>query len=122
MNYQIYIPSHGRQNILNNKTLRFLEKNLIEIERIHILVSDFEEYKIYLDTLDATLYGKIEICELSLALQRQFIDSFEENGIHIIFMDDDIEFYEYDSVYNSLDESFKNELNISFIKNRYMKR
>lgn len=122
MNYQIYIPSHGRQNILNNKTLRFLEKNLIEIERIHILVSDFEEYKIYLDTLDATLYGKIEICELSLALQRQFIDSFEENGIHIIFMDDDIEFYEYDSVYSSLDESFKNELNISFIKNRYMKR
>ena len=119
MNYNIYIPSHQRADILNSKTLRFLEKNMIEIQRIYILVSDVEEYQEYLNTLDSTLYNQIQVCELSLALQRQFIDSFQDNGIHIIFMDDDIEFYEYDPVYKSLDAHFRNELNINFIKNRY---
>lgn len=121
MEYKIYIPSHCRENILNSKTLRYLEKNLIEIERIHILVSDLDEYQIYLNTLNSTLYNKIEICEINLSQQRQFIDSFFDNGIHIIFMDDDIEYIEYDPSYKSLDEFFRNELNICFIKNKYIK-
>lgn len=121
MEYKIYIPSHGREDILNSKTLRFLEKNFIEIQRIYILVSDLDEYREYLNTLDTTLYNQIQVCEVNMACQRQFIESFLDNGINIFIVDDDVEYFEYDPKYKSLDEFFRNERNICFIRNKFFR-
>ena len=89
MAYVICIPSYGRANICNNKTLKTLHENQIDSSKIYVYVTE-EEYDIYNSTLDKR-YNKLIIGEKGLVQQRQFIMNQWDANQQIVFFDDDIE-------------------------------
>jgi hypothetical protein len=109
--YNICIPSYGRPQILQDKTLTTLKRMCIHPDDIYIYViqEEFEQYK---QILDKTMYNDITIGVLGLPQQREFISSklnsvkkfwqnqnflIEKNPLgffeikQIVYMDDDIQ-------------------------------
>lgn len=89
--YVICIPSYKRANVCNERTLKTLRENKIPANKIYVYVADKDDYDIYLQTLDKSLYNKLVIGEKGLVSQRQFIMERWVTGKHIVFFDDDVE-------------------------------
>jgi hypothetical protein len=109
--YVICIPSYKRANFCNEKTLATLHKHKIEHNKIYVYVANKEDYDIYKETLDKSLYHKLVIGKKGLVPQRQFIMEQWPQGKHIVFFDDDVE-----SIDLSLSPQFKNHNLDYFIK------
>jgi len=109
--YIICIPSYKRANFCNEKTLSTLNKHNIDSKKIYVYVANKDEYDIYKDILNPTLYNKLVIGKKGLVPQRQFIMNQWSNGKHIVFFDDDVE-----SIDLSLSPIFKKHNLDYFIK------
>jgi hypothetical protein len=109
--YIICIPSYKRANVCNERTLKTLKENKINPNKIYVYVANKEDYDIYLQTLNKSLYNKLIIGEKGLVPQRQFIMEQWSTGKHIVFFDDDIE-----KIDLSLSPLFKNHTLDYFIK------
>ncbi len=114
---KIAIPSYKRPDILLKKTISTLKRNGIDLSKVYVFVSDYTEFLNYKKVfIDAELIIKIEIGELGITKQRNFIKNFfKEVGEHIVCIDDDIEAFE------TVDENKKfnelTDLNILFNNN-----
>ena len=89
-NYVIAIPSYNRPDTIQVKTLAVLNRHHIDPKRITIFVANQQQYKLYKSTLPTFLYNNIVIGLLGLKNQRNFINSYYPEGMHIVEMDDDI--------------------------------
>jgi len=56
MTYVICIPTYKRAKGCNDKTLATLHKHFIDPAVIYVYVANQEEYDIYKETLDPSLY------------------------------------------------------------------
>jgi hypothetical protein len=90
MNYVICIPSYKRQELCKNNTLATLKKHNICPTKINVYVANQDEYKIYKQTLDSTTYANLIVGYIGLVEQKRFIESQYEEGVCIMYMDDDI--------------------------------
>jgi hypothetical protein len=88
--YIVAVPSYNRAELCNQKTLAMLKKNNISKDCINVYVANEDEHKIYKETLDANLYGKLIVGKKGLVPQRQFIMEQFPAGKHIVFFDDDV--------------------------------
>jgi len=109
--YVICIPSYKRANFCNEKTLATLHKHKIDHKKIYVYVANKEDYNLYKETLDKSLYNKLIIGKKGLVPQRQFIMEQWPQGKHIVFFDDDVE-----SIDLSLSKQFKGHNLDYFIK------
>lgn len=89
MSYFIAIPSYQRPDILNQQTLKCLNENGINRERIFVFVTE-DQYIEYSSKLNPLWFNKIIIGHKGLIKQREFIENYFENNDNIISMDDDI--------------------------------
>lgn len=89
--YVICIPSYKRANFCNEKTLATLHKHKIDSNKIYVYVANKEDYNIYKNILDKSLYNKLVIGKKGLVPQRQFIMEQWPQNKHIVFFDDDVE-------------------------------
>lgn len=89
--YVICIPSYKRAKFCNEKTLATLHKHKIDHNKIYVYVANKEDYDIYKETLDSSLYKKLVVGKKGLVPQRQFIMEQWPQGKHIVFFDDDVE-------------------------------
>ena len=111
MTYVICIPTYKRSKGCYDKTLATLHKHRINPTVIYVYVANQEEYDIYKETLDPSLYNElIVVGKEGLVPQRQFISEQWDYGKHIVFFDDDIE-----SIDISLSPRFKEHTLDSFI-------
>jgi len=90
---KIAIPSYKRPDILLKKTVSTLKRNGIDLSKVYVFVSDYTEFLNYKKAIiEAELIIKIEIGELGITKQRNFIKNFfKEVGEHIVCIDDDID-------------------------------
>jgi hypothetical protein len=96
--FVVAIPSYKRADTLKEKTLPLLSHYGIEPRRIHIFVANKDEEKVYKETLDPKLYGKIIVGVKGIGPVRNFIYDYFPVGKPIVSMDDDIQgFLEYDA-------------------------
>ena len=112
--YVICIPSYKRANFCNEKTLATLHKHKIDHNKIYVYVANKEDYDIYKETLDPSLYKKLVIGKKGLVHQRQFIMDQWPQGKNIVFFDDDVE-----SIDLSLSPRFKGHNLDYFIKEAF---
>lgn len=91
MNYRIAIPSYKRYDIIQEKSLKYLNECNIPNECIDIFVANEEEYELYKNNLPNDLYGNIILGVEGLFPQRNFITDYYPNNQPLICMDDDIE-------------------------------
>jgi hypothetical protein len=112
--YVICIPSYKRANFCNEKTLATLHKHKINHNKIYVYVANKEDYDLYKETLDPSLYNKLIIGKKGLVPQRQFIMEQWPQGKHIVFFDDDVE-----SIDLSLSPQFKSHNLDYFIKEAF---
>ena len=92
ININIAIPSYGRSNTLAKKTLATLQRYNVPKDVIHIFVID-EEYDAYFSVFKEDY--KIIKGQRGIIAQRQFIRDYFEEGDKIIFMDDDIDDFDF---------------------------
>ena len=90
-NYIIVIPSYNRPELIQKKTLSLLHKHNINPIRIHIFVSDKDQYDLYKEKIPSSFYNKLIIGVKGLKNQRNFINNYYPEGLHIVQMDDDID-------------------------------
>lgn len=90
MSYVVCIPTYKRAQLCNDKTLSTLHKMSIPKEKIYVYVANKDEYLIYNNTLNKSLYNKLIIGKIGLVHQRQFISEQWLEGENIVFFDDDI--------------------------------
>jgi hypothetical protein len=90
MEYIIAIPTYRRATVCRDKTLATLQRNGIPKELIFVFVVE-DEYDLYKDTLNPETYGKLVVGYKGLITQREYIESFFQDGQLIVSMDDDIE-------------------------------
>lgn len=90
MNYRIAIPSYQREDILQQKSLKYLKECNIPSKIIDIFVANEEEYALYKENLPQKLYGNLILGVEGLCNQRNFITDFYPNNQPLICMDDDI--------------------------------
>lgn len=88
--YVICIPSHNRPEILNNKTLRTLDRFGIDPKKIFIYVAK-GEVKEYRKILDKKLYNAIKISKLGVVENRNYISKDYPTEIKIVYLDDDVD-------------------------------
>ena len=86
--YQIAIPSYRRPDILKNKTIKLLQKHMIDSNIITIFVANQEEYDIYSEAFPNL---KIIIGEIGINNQRNFIRNYFNVGDLVLSLDDDIQ-------------------------------
>ena len=73
MSYIVCIPMYNRAALCNEKTLNMLRAHNVPKEIIYVYVASQEEYDMYKEVLDATLYGELAIGVKGLIQQRQYI-------------------------------------------------
>lgn len=88
MDYVVAIPSAGRANIINNKTMMMLRSYGIDLGRVFVFVpeSDFRDYRVKFYRTNINLIVGKE----GIQAQREFISNFFEEGQLIVTLDDDI--------------------------------
>ena len=89
MNFVVAIPSYRRSETLPQKTLKTLDSHLINRSKIHIFVVP-EEEQLYKNSCPGYT---IHVGVKGLVEQREFIHQFFPEGQHILFLDDDIDFF-----------------------------
>jgi hypothetical protein len=90
MTFIIAIPSYQRYKTISKYTLTFLKDNHIERNDIYIFVADKNEYDLYTENIDVSLYNKIIIGKLGIANQRNFIRHYFKENEKVLCLDDDI--------------------------------
>lgn len=90
MVYQIVIPTYGRPELVQEKTLAMLHKYKIPKEQITLFVANKKEYYLYSTQVASSLYGSIVIGVPGLMQQRNFIMQYYPIGTHIVSFDDDV--------------------------------
>lgn len=86
--YYIAIPSYRRSQLIQQKTLKLLNKYSIDKSIIYIFVADEEEHEIY--KLALPDYN-IVVGKLGIANQRNFIRNYFKPGDKVLSIDDDVE-------------------------------
>jgi hypothetical protein len=109
MDYKIAIPSYKRSETIKKKSLRILDEQNIDINRVTIFVADKDEEKIYKKSLGNKY--KIVVGVPTIGEQRNFIENYYNEGERVIMMDDDLDgiFLKNESKLkpiNSLEEEF----------------
>jgi len=87
--YKIAIPSYKRADVLEKKTLAFLQKHNIPSEKIFIFVANKKQREIYKLRLP-NYYNKIVVAGLGLAPVRNFIRDYFNEGQYLVSIDDDV--------------------------------
>ena len=87
-NIRIAIPSYKREQLIQEKTLAYLERCEIPKDMIDIFVANQEQYDVYREALGEE-YNLI-IGEEGLVGQRNFISMYYPVGQKVFSMDDDI--------------------------------
>ena len=90
MVYQIVIPTYGRPELVQEKTLAMLHSYKIPKEQITLFVANKKEYDIYYTKVPSTLYGSIVIGVPGLMQQRNFIMQYYPLGTQLVSFDDDV--------------------------------
>jgi len=90
MSWVVAIPSYGRADVLQNKTLPLLLKHKVPASKINIFVADKEEYSIYKEALPEATYNEIIVGKKGISYQRNYIIDHYPEGKEIVFIDDDI--------------------------------
>jgi hypothetical protein len=111
LEYKIVIPTYKRVETLKNKTLFYLQKCNIPMEKVWLFVASQDEYESYKHYLDLGL--NIVVGVPVLMHQRNFVKNYFEQDQAIVQIDDDIEdvyvkiddkkyepFYDLDSLIN----------------------
>lgn len=89
--YKIAIPSYKREDILCDKTLKYLQECKINPKRIFIFVANEEEKSNYIKRLPK-YYNKIIVGIKGIKNIRWFIRDYFGEGEYIISIDDDVEY------------------------------
>jgi hypothetical protein len=89
MVYQIVIPTYGRPDLVQEKTLALLHSYKIPKQQITLFVANKKEYESY-KKVSEKLYGSIVIGVPGIVNQRNFISRYYPVGTHIVSFDDDI--------------------------------
>lgn len=90
MVYQIVIPTYGRPELVQEKTLAMLHSYKIPKQQITLFVANKQEYELYSKEVPATLYGSLVVGVPGLMEQRNFITKYYPVGTHIVSFDDDV--------------------------------
>jgi hypothetical protein len=90
MVYQIVIPTYGRPELVQEKTLAMLHSYKIPKQQITLFVANKQEYELYSKTVANSLYGSVVIGVPGLMQQRNFIMQYYPVGTHIVSFDDDV--------------------------------
>ena len=94
--WTVVIPSYNRVETLKEKTLALLQKHNIPKERIHVVVADEEQAKLYKAGVGESV-GKIVVGVKGLVPVRNWIFKHYPLGTPLISFDDDVRgFIEYD--------------------------
>lgn len=91
MDYRIAIPSYKRADIIQKKTLKYLQKCNIPHTIIDIFVANKNEYEEYKKSIPNNLYNNIIITEVGLDKARKGIRDYYPAGANVFHLDDDIE-------------------------------
>lgn len=89
MKYVIAIPSYKRQEVLVDKTLKYLLSTDVDKKLITVFVADKKELTVYKEHLPKGI--KIVVGKPTLKGQRSFIRSYYPKGTCVFSIDDDIE-------------------------------
>ena len=89
--YTICVPSYGRAEICQAKTLSMLRRHQIAPERIQVFVANAEELAVYERALKPGFYGRLVVGVKGLVPQRQWIAEQFSDGTALVFCDDDID-------------------------------
>ena len=87
---RLAIPSYNRSDTISGKTLKFLKDSNFPANQINIFVASYEQYDLYVNAIDRSMYNEIVIGRLGLMEQRNFITEFYNEDEIIIQMDDDV--------------------------------
>lgn len=90
MVYQIVIPTYGRPELLQEKTLAMLHSYKIPKQQVTLFVANKREYDLYNKNVADSLYGSLVIGVPGLMQQRNFIMQYYPVGTHIVSFDDDV--------------------------------
>jgi hypothetical protein len=90
MVYQVVIPTYGRPDLVQEKTLSLLQSYKIPKEQITLFVANKKEYDLYYKKVADSLYGSIVIGVPGLMQQRNFIMQYYPIGTQIVSFDDDV--------------------------------
>ena len=90
MVYQVVIPTYGRPDIIQEKTLSLLQSYKIPKEHISLFVANKKEYDLYYKKVADSFYGSIVIGVPGLMQQRNFIMQYYPIGTQIVSFDDDV--------------------------------
>ena len=97
--YKIVVPSLGRSNEINKRTLKFLEHHNIPKDRIYIFLvkEELEDYS-YLKDLNYNLIVGVK----GVSEQRSFISNYFLENDCLVWMDDDV-----DNIYKKIDDKIE---------------
>jgi len=90
MSYQVVIPTYGRADTIQDKTLAILHNYQIPKAQITLFVANNEEKELYEKQVPKSLYGSIVTGVPGIANQRNFIMKYYPVGTHLVSFDDDI--------------------------------
>ena len=90
MSWIVAIPSYGRADVIQNKTLPLLLKHKVPASKINIFVADKDEYSVYKEALPEASYNEIIVGKKGISHQRNYIIDHYPEGKEIVFIDDDI--------------------------------
>lgn len=89
MDYIIAIPSYKRPETIKTKTLSLLNAHNIPRDKITIFVANEDEYNEYHKSLNNEY--KIVVGVPTIGEQRNFIESYYDEGTYLVMFDDDID-------------------------------
>ena len=86
----VAIPSYKRSDTISGKTLKFLKESNYPANLITIFVASEEEYSVYKDAIDPSMYNELVVGKLGLCEQRNFITQYYPEDQIIVQLDDDV--------------------------------
>jgi hypothetical protein len=87
---RLAIPSYNRSDTISGKTLKYLKDSNFPAAQINIFVASYEQYELYVASVDPSLYNEIIVGRLGLMEQRNFITEYYHEDEILIQMDDDV--------------------------------
>lgn len=111
--YKLIIPSYKRQDQLQDKTLKVLDRYNINPDNVIIFVANEEEEKIYKEALRNNKYNNVQLAVPTIGAARNFIEQkYFNEGQYVVSLDDDLT-----GIYKMIDkktlkevDSFEDEL------------
>ena len=89
--YNIAIPSYKREQQLQEKTLRVLEKYNVPPDRVTIFVADKEQEEVYNESLKNNIYNNVQLAVPTIGAARNFIEQeYYNEGDYVVSFDDDL--------------------------------